>query len=373
MRIEAAADPLATVANHTIALDMTPNACVEVAHRLLGMVAGLSRCVAPNRLRRVEAACFTRIGRAAHGDAETLMATEAEVLLLVAALASLSCHARFDRVHRDVVVRVDGAWAHSAIVTIGAEVFFVAVRAKLRIVRGDHLVPLDEIGRVLRVVHPARRLHLARREHGFEARAVRAALDMTRFACALCIPLRCGVAHLMAIEAAAHARELIARCHFKLPHFTVALFARDVSIGVLLVVERHVGAGDHQARNHVAVALFVPEVAEAALARFVVPLRDFGKIGVIGAVARVARFAVGNERVVYRFARQRALVTRLALRSLRDMKLVVEAERHLLRREHRGARPCIRPKTPRRKPFGICVRLFASTICLCPSAVPRTY
>ena len=96
------------------------------------------------------------------GDADAHVAVEAEALLAVAALALLRLHARLDGVHVQVVVRVDAARAHAAVVAVGAEVLLVAVGAELRVVGGDRLVALDEVGRVLGVVQPARRQERAR-------------------------------------------------------------------------------------------------------------------------------------------------------------------------------------------------------------------
>ena len=77
------------------------------------------------------------------------------------------CVARraLDGVHVEVVVRVDVPRPHAPVVARRAELLLVAVRAELRVVRGDVLVALDEVRRVLRVVQPARRLHRAAREH----------------------------------------------------------------------------------------------------------------------------------------------------------------------------------------------------------------
>ena len=157
----------------------------------------------------------------------------------------------------------------------GAEVLLVTVGAELRVVRGDVLVPLHEVGRVLRVVQPARRLHLAAREHGLDAAAfLRAALHVARLAGRLRVAARRGVGMLMTAEAAAHAGHLVARGELDLLHVAVALLAVDVPRRVLLVVEHHVRPRDVELRDQVAVALLVTEVAEVALAARLVAGRD---------------------------------------------------------------------------------------------------
>ena len=98
------------------------------------------------------------------------MALEAEALLLVAALALDRRHARLDRVHRDVVARVDRVGAHFAVVAVGAVVLAVAVRAELRVVPGDLAVAEDPVGTVLGVVEPAGGVHLAADERRPHAR-----------------------------------------------------------------------------------------------------------------------------------------------------------------------------------------------------------
>ena len=66
-------------------------------------------------------------------------------------------HPRLDRVHVQVVVRVDAARAHAAVVAVGAEVFLVAVGAELRVVGRDAELPVGE-PRV--VFHCATRMHV---------------------------------------------------------------------------------------------------------------------------------------------------------------------------------------------------------------------
>src|SRR6202041_971897 len=142
------------------------DALVQVLLRFEGVVAGLAGRIAPDLLRGMEAAALPDARRAAHGDAQALVASEAEALLLVAALALHGGHARLDRVHRDEVVRVDRPRAHLAVVAVGAEVLAVAVGAELGVVRGDLAVAEDPVGPVLGVVEPPWRAHLAAGELG---------------------------------------------------------------------------------------------------------------------------------------------------------------------------------------------------------------
>ena len=92
VRVEAAADALAAVADDAVALDVAAHAGVEVPVRLERVMAGAARRIAPLALRGVEAARV--LHRAAHRDADALVAAEAEALLAVAARALLRREAR---------------------------------------------------------------------------------------------------------------------------------------------------------------------------------------------------------------------------------------------------------------------------------------
>src|SRR5271154_6261517 len=122
------------------------------------MAAGLTRRVAPDALGGGKTSRVFRVERARLGNADPHMAVEAKALLAVATLALLRLHAGFDGVHVQVVVGVNSPRTHAPIVAIGAEVFFVAIRAELRVVGGYRFVAFDEIRRVLGVVQPPRRL-----------------------------------------------------------------------------------------------------------------------------------------------------------------------------------------------------------------------
>jgi hypothetical protein len=164
VRIETAADSLAAVTRHAIALDVTRDARVQISFGFERVMSGLTRRIAPNRFRRMESPRITCARRTAHRNADAHVATETEALLVVAARALRRFLARVDRVHRNVVVRMDAARARATVVTANAEIFFVAVRAKFRVGAGHHFMALDPIGTVLRIVEPTRRLQHATRE-----------------------------------------------------------------------------------------------------------------------------------------------------------------------------------------------------------------
>ena len=247
---------------------------------------------------------------------------------------------------------MDAPRPDATVVAAGAVLFLVAVRAELRVVRGDVLVALDEVGRVLRVVHPARRVEHAARERGLQETALtRAAFDVAGIAAALGVAARDGVGMLMASEAAAHPRQLIARRELELVDVAVALLAVDVPRRVLLVVEHHVRVRDVELRDAVAVTGLVADVTEGALAGVVVARLDVVQVRVVGAVAAVAERRLRREHVVHGLARQRSGVAALALELLRDdVELVVEADGQLLRGVHRGRGAGVLLECARRKP-----------------------
>ena len=204
------------------------------------------------------------------------------------------------------------------------------------------------------VVEPARGLEHAAREHRLDATALLlVALHVAGLARRLRVTARGRVGVLMTAEAALHARELIARRELQLLDVAVALLTGDVPRRVLLVVEHHVRPRDLELRDRVAVAVFVAEVAEVALAAGLVTGLNLREIGVVGAVAGVADGRLRRELVVDGFARRRAGVARRAFHALIfDVELVVEADRQLLRREDRLARAGIVGERAGREPVG---------------------
>ena len=80
----------------------------------------------------------------------------------------------------------------------------------------------------------------------------------------LAVPARRRVGHLVAAEAAAHARQLVARGELELLDGAVALRAADVPVDVRLVVEEHVRARHLQLRHRVAVRRLVARGGSSA-------------------------------------------------------------------------------------------------------------
>ena len=91
------------------------------------------------------------------------------------------------------------------------------------------------------------------------------AAEVARVAGALGLAARGRVGLLVAVEAAAHPRQLVARRELELLDGAVALRAADVPVDVGLVVEEQVRARQRQRGARVAVAVLVAEVAERAL------------------------------------------------------------------------------------------------------------
>src|SRR5262249_10195257 len=75
-RVEARADAGAAVADHAVALDMAAHTRVQVVLGLERVMPGLSRRVAPDLLRRMEAPRHAHVRGCAHRDPQALMARE---------------------------------------------------------------------------------------------------------------------------------------------------------------------------------------------------------------------------------------------------------------------------------------------------------
>src|SRR6266542_955245 len=156
------------VADRTVALGVAADARVEVALRfpcvVAGSASGEGRSDEVDRMKLV-----ARDVGPAHRDPRALVAREAKLLLLVAARAARVVLARGDGAHRDPVIGVNAARPDFTVVAVGAVTLGVAAAAKSAVVGRNALVALDEVGRVLRVHEPARRLELARREEHLDA------------------------------------------------------------------------------------------------------------------------------------------------------------------------------------------------------------
>ena len=154
MGARARADPRAAVAQCRVGLGVAGDARGEISLCLERVVARLARRIAPDALRGVKSRGAMRAPGAALADAKSLVAGYAEALLPVAAGASLGLHQGLDRVQVQVVGRMNRAHPNPSVVAVGAEVFFVAIGAKLRVRAGRTLVALHKIRAVLGVVEP---------------------------------------------------------------------------------------------------------------------------------------------------------------------------------------------------------------------------
>lgn len=100
-------------------------------------------------------------------DAHAPMAVGAEGLLLMAAhTAGIVLPCRLG-MHRQKVVGMNLARAHTAIVAVGAKIFAMATAAESAVIGGYLLVALEPVGGVRGVVKPSGRLEIPRVERGF--------------------------------------------------------------------------------------------------------------------------------------------------------------------------------------------------------------
>ena len=108
-----------------------------------------------------------------------------------------------------------------------------------------------------------------------------------------------GAAHVVADEAAGHARELIARRELELVDLAVALGALDVPREVLLVGEAQVRRGEHHRRDLAVLAGVVPTWQNAHCPFASSPALTFFEIRVIDVVAVVAGLrGLGQQAIV---------------------------------------------------------------------------
>ena len=144
-----AGDPLRRVAGRAVALAVTRDACVQVSHRLPGVMLWAARCRGPLVRRQVKAPTREAIAaRSIARNAGAAMTVGAERLLLVAARATWVVLSRGLPVHGEPVVRMHLARSHPTIVTIDTLLLCVAAPAEGAVVPRDGLVALDPIGRV---------------------------------------------------------------------------------------------------------------------------------------------------------------------------------------------------------------------------------
>lgn len=284
------------MAHRAISLDVAADAGIEVALGLPGVVTGAPWTVRPHDLGRVEAPALGGIGeRAGQGEAEALMAGQTKRLLAMAAGALLLVLASRDGVHAEPVVRMNAAWSNSTIVAVGAVFLAMAVGAEAAVVPRHQLVALDPIRTVSCVMQPTRRQQGSRLETHFEpavqVRQVAAAAVGARSA-------RSGLRILVAVEATAHAGQLVAACLLEIFQRAMALRAADIARGVQRMIKAQIGLGQGGARDLVAGRAAVAPMADSARAE-----RRGGvganplQLAMVGAVTAVAVGASGQQRL----------------------------------------------------------------------------
>jgi hypothetical protein len=241
---------------------------------------------------------------------------------------------------RQKVVRVNVARAHAAIVAIGAVALGVAAGTELRVVGRHELVTLQETSVVPRIEQPVRGLESPFGKLG--AHAPGSVLEVTRRALARGITSR-GLGHLVTVETAAHARELIASGKLDSIDLAVALRAADVAPAVRLMRELEVRRGETLASHAVAVLRLVTDVAVAALTDEVRrEALDSAELAVVALVTPVARRGFWQERVPTGAARRGVDMAIVALEAeIVNVESMVEPDRDCLHGKHHGARPAV--------------------------------
>ena len=249
-----------------------------------------------------------------------LMATDAARVVLPSAL----------RMHRHPIVRMHLPRTNPSVMTIGALVLRMTAAAEGAVVRRDSLVPFDEVGRVRRVVHPLRRNEFARGERREHAAVI--PRGVTSDALAFRFSLRCA-AHVVAREAASHARELATIGKLELADLTMTLSALDVAREMLLVSEDEVGVWkDHLRHGSVRTSLGSKVAVDALTIRVRARLYGF-EIRVIDVVTTVALGGLRHDPIGHLVARCGVMTGRTVLLEFFDVLLVVEANRDRLRRK----------------------------------------
>jgi hypothetical protein len=94
--------------------------------------------------------------RRRHRDPRAQVATDTEALLPVATRASIGRHPRFDRVKREIVVRMRATVSHPAVVTLDALTFAMTNHATLGIARSNYSMRNPKVRVVMHPVHPLR-------------------------------------------------------------------------------------------------------------------------------------------------------------------------------------------------------------------------
>lgn len=147
----------------------------------------------------------------------------------------------------------------------------------------------------------------------------------------------------MAIEAATHARQLVARRELELFDRAVTLRAADVARQVQRMVEPQVGLGKREPGHAVTGGAAVAEVTIRALCHRVARVgADLHRIAMIAAVALVATGPFGQQRIGAVVAGFGFFVAAQAGKpEILDVALMIEADGQLLRRKNRRARAVV--------------------------------
>lgn len=215
-------------------------------------------------------------------------------------------------------------------------------------------MPLEKVWRVLGVVHSLLRAKNAAWENCAQQPAFRhTSFDVACVASAFCIAACRRVGLLVTLDAALHARQLLARGKLDFGDIAVALPAADVARRVFLVAEKEIGRRDVKLGNAEVVTALgaqIAKVAKLAVSQ-VVMLLDVIEIHVARAVAWVARGGTGRENVFGSLARERFGVARFAFKLLGfHVKLVIHTNRDVLRWENDSAWTAIARSSSWRKP-----------------------
>lgn len=347
MRVRScAAERSARVTLNAISLDVTRDTLGQRATSLHRVVLVRHNRARPPLERWVKTPSTSARSSRAHRDARARVAPHAEALLAVTAGASVARHPRFDRVKREVVVRVRAPIANAAIVALDALALAVAVHATLGIGRGDPAVIHPEIRVVVHSVHPPRRvepaLGEARSKHAvcFGEMAARAA--------------RARAASLVAARALAHRRKVEARRERRRAHRAVTVVAAHVRAIMQAMRKAQIRCGNLHSRHGER-----PRWIEALVAARATGARRRRALG-LGPINRVTARAHRlrrNESIARLFARSRIAVAPLAGHAAnREVLAMIEPQRNPLRRNDRPRRPALisarklphaRPRTKR--------------------------
>ncbi len=294
------------MAGEAVPFDVTAHADLEIAARFPTMVVPADGAAGPDFGCRMESApTLLRVERSGLSDSEPGVAGDAEGLLAMAARAPLRCHLGGDPMLAEPVVGVNGAGPYTPVVAVGAFLFRVAARAERRVSARDLLVALEPAWPVVGCTQPGGRDEDAGTETCLQDAAPR---DMARGA------LSSGVSpsrarHAVALQAAAHARQLLAGCLGHSSDRAVTLSAADIALLVHRVVEAEVRGRQVDAGDEVARVRLVPEVASGAPGQRLLRVRvDLSEFSVIGAVTAIAACACRQQVVAALTTARRVIV-----------------------------------------------------------------